>query len=125
MGTVLGTIAVRRRAGVRDFESCLDDADIAAFRGKVRIVHDAEVDAAYPRCWIGKVTVVTTDGRTLAGRVDEPKGDPGNSLTRAEIEAKAVDLAMFGQAASESEAHAAVRRLWTIAEQDRVDRLLA
>ena len=114
-----------RRAGVRDFESCLGDADIAAFRPKVRMALDAEVDAAYPRRWIGKVTVATTDGRRLAGRVDEPKGDPGNSLTRAEIEAKAVDLAKFGEAASEPEMRDLLARVWRIAELERISPLLA
>ena len=45
---------------------------------------DEEVDRAYPARWIGKVTVTTHDGRTLHGRVDEPKGDPGNTLSRDE-----------------------------------------
>ncbi len=40
-------------------------------RDRVRMELDPEVDGAYQR-WIGKVTV-TTDGRTLHGRVDEQK----------------------------------------------------
>ena len=59
---------------------------IAAFRGKAEMVLDQEVDQAYPARWIGKVTVQTADGRTLEGRVDEPKGDPGNTLSREELE---------------------------------------
>jgi 2-methylcitrate dehydratase PrpD len=125
MGTVLGTIAVRGRAGVADFETCLGDARIAAFRGRVRMVRDDEVDAAYPARWIGKVTVATTDGRTLAGRVDEPKGDPGNSLTGAEIDAKALHLALFGATVGESEASAAIARLRTIERQECLGPLLA
>ena len=50
---------------------------------------DPEVQAAYPERWIGKVEVETVDGRRLHGRVDEPKGDPGNTLSRAELEASA------------------------------------
>ena len=46
---------------------------------------DPEVDTAYPARWIGKVSVATRDGRTLVARVDEPKGDPGNTLTRGEL----------------------------------------
>ena len=70
---------------------------------------DDEVDAAYPSRWIGKVTVETHDGRTLSGRVDEPKGDPGNSLDRAEIEAKALRLAAFSGAATAEEMRESVR----------------
>jgi 2-methylcitrate dehydratase PrpD len=86
---------------------------------------DAEVDAAYPRRWIGKVTVHTTDGRVLKGRVDEPKGDPGNTLSREEITAKALRLAAFSGAASPAEMKAAVDRLWQVATWPRVGPLLA
>jgi 2-methylcitrate dehydratase PrpD len=54
---------------------------------------DDEINAAYPRQWIGRVTVRTTDGRTLEARVDVPKGDPDNTLSRPELEAKAIQLA--------------------------------
>jgi len=37
-----------------------------------------------------KVEVLTICGRTLNARVDEPKGDPGNTLCRAELEDKAL-----------------------------------
>jgi 2-methylcitrate dehydratase PrpD len=66
-------------------------------------VLDPEVDQAYPARWIGKVTVETADGRVLHGRVDEPRGDPGNTLTRAEIEEKALRLASYSGAASPAE----------------------
>ena len=85
---------------------------------------DAEVDAAYPQRWIGKVTVYTTDGRVLQGRVDEPKGDPGNTLSREEITAKALRLAAFSGGASPAEMKAAVDRLWQVAEWPRVGPLL-
>ena len=35
------------------------------------MILDAEVDAAYPQRWLGRVTVTTTDGRTLQGAIDE------------------------------------------------------
>ena len=100
MGTVLGLIACRGAAGLGEFEGGYLDADVVALRERVAMKLDDEVDAAYPSRWIGKVTVETDDGRTLSGRVDEPKGDPGNSLDRAEIEAKALRLAAFSGAAS-------------------------
>ena len=66
------------------------------------MVLDDEVDSAYPHRWLGRVDVETTDGRTLHGRVDEPKGDPENSLTRAELAEKAVRLARYGGSATEA-----------------------
>ena len=85
---------------------------------------DADVDAAYPARWIGKVVVETTDGRRLEGRIDEPKGDPGNTLDRAELEDKALRLAAYRDGASEAEMRAAIRRVWSLADAGRVGRLL-
>jgi 2-methylcitrate dehydratase PrpD len=125
MGTVLALVARFRHAGLPEFEAHFRDADVVALRGKVEMALDPEVDAAYPRRWIGKVTVHTTDGRTLHGRVDEPKGDPGNTLTREEITAKAMQLAAFSGGAGQAEMAAAVARLWQVAQWPRVGALLA
>ena len=64
------------------------------------------------------------DGRTLQGRVDEPKGDPGNTLSRDELEKKALSLADFAGAASVTEMQAAFKRLWSITEAQQVGMLL-
>ncbi|HZA13836.1 MAG TPA: MmgE/PrpD family protein, partial [Myxococcaceae bacterium] len=125
MGTVLGTIAVFGTAGIDDFENhALTDPRVAAFRERVRMVLDEEVNAAYPQRWIGKVEVRTTDGRSLSARVDVPKGDPGNSLTRAEIEEKAIRLAKFRGAATEAEMRSALARIWRLEEEEPLARLL-
>jgi 2-methylcitrate dehydratase PrpD len=117
MGTVLGLIAVHGRAGLDEFERyALGDARVADLRSRVSMLLDPEVDAAYPKRWIGKVDVATTDGRTLAARVDVPKGDPGNSLTRDEIADKAVRLARYRGAATDAEARAAIERIWRLGD---------
>lgn len=104
MGTVLGLIAVHGVADLDAFERyALTDPRVAAFRNKVRMVRDAEVDALYPKRWVGKVTATSTLGRALDARVDEPKGDPGNTLASAEIDAKAIRLAAFRGGATEAE----------------------
>jgi 2-methylcitrate dehydratase PrpD len=125
MGTVLGLIAEFRNAGLKEFEGSYNDPRIAAFRDKVRMELDQEVDQAYPARWIGKVTVETTDGRTLQGRVDEPKGDPGNTLSRDELEQKALRLAEFADAASATEMRAAFTRIWNLADSASVGSFLA
>ncbi len=89
------------------------------------MVLDTEVDTAYPQRWIGKVTVQTSDGRTLHGRVDEPKGDPGNTLSRQEITDKALRLAAYGSQVPAEQARHAVARLWQVALWPRVTGLLA
>lgn len=126
MGTVLGLVAVHGEAGLKEFEEfALHDPAVARFRERVRMVLDPEVNSAYPTRWIGKVEVRTTDGRTLAARVDVPKGDPGNGLTRAELEDKALQLARFRGAATEGEGRAAIARIWSLERESRVGRLLA
>ena len=125
MGTVLGLIAVYGRAGLDEFEDhALRDPRVAAFRQRVRMVLDAEVDSAYPRRWIGKVDVETTDGRSLSARVDVPKGDPGNGLSRAELEDKAVRLGRFRDAATETVVREAASRIWRLEREERVGRLI-
>lgn len=124
MGTVLGLLAVHGVAGVKEFEAHFRDPEVADFRVRVSMVLDQEVDTAYPARWIGKVNVQTMDGRTLQGRVDEPKGDPGNTLSRDELEKKALSLAEFGGAASGAEMQAAFKRLWSITEAKQVGMLL-
>ncbi|MFL5367027.1 MAG: MmgE/PrpD family protein [Myxococcales bacterium] len=125
MGTVLGLVAVHGAAGLREFEElALTDPRVAAFRERVRMVQDDEVEAAYPQRWIGKVEARTTNGRTYAARVDVPKGDPENPLTRAELEAKAIRLASFRGGASEVEMRAAIGRIWKLETEAQIGRLL-
>lgn len=124
MGTVLGLVATRGSASVTDFESVLEDAAVHAFRERVRMQLDAEVDRAYPTQWIGKVTVATRQGQLLHGRVDEPKGDPGNTLSRLEIENKAIRLAAYSGAASQEQVRSLARFAWQLEDCPRVGWLL-
>jgi 2-methylcitrate dehydratase PrpD len=124
MGTVLGLIARFGVAGMAEFAEHYADAQTVAFRDKVHMVLDAEVDAAYPARWIGKVEVHTNDGRVLHGRVDEPKGDPGNTLSRAELQEKAARLAAFANAATPAEMAALTETAWSLASLPRIGQLL-
>lgn len=124
MGTVLGLIAVFGSAGILEFEKSFKDARVVAVHDKVSMALDKEVDTAYPVRWIGKVTVETVDGKTYHGRVDEPKGDPGNTLSRGELEDKAVRLALFSGAAGKNELRRAFDRIWSIAAAERIGSLM-
>ncbi len=124
MGTVLGLIAVENTAGLSQFDAAYKDDRVVAFRNKVRMVLDEEVDNAYPARWIGKVTVSTSDGREFHGRVDCPKGDPDNTLSRPELEQKALELAAYSGAASIGEMHRLIKVVWSLHDVDRVPFLL-
>jgi 2-methylcitrate dehydratase PrpD len=123
MGTVLALVAYYGYAGVTEFQENHASRRVADFRGKVEMVFDEEVDRAYPVRWIGKVTVTTRDGRELTGRVDEPKGDPGNTLSREEIDMKFRRLADFSGAASNEEASRLLDAAWGVASETRIGSL--
>ena len=116
MGTVLGLAAVHGGAGLNDFDAHYQDAAVRAVHDKVAMRLDAEVDAAYPARWIGKVVVETGDGRRFEGRVMDPKGDPDNTLSRAELEAKATQLALYRGGATRDEMRDVIARVWSLAD---------
>jgi len=115
MGTVLAMVAQFGHAGLREFDANFQSEATMLVRDKVVMELDAEVDSAYPKRWIGKVTVTTNDGRVLHGRVDEPKGDPGNTLSRQEITDKALSLAAYSGGASPQQMLESVNALWQVA----------
>ena len=125
MGTVLALAAQHGHAGLTEFDAGFQSDATQALRDKVTMVLDDEVDSAYPRRWIGKVTMTTTDGRTLQGRVDEPKGDPGNTLSRPELEDKAQRLAAYRGGATAAEMQTVIAQVWGLAEAATVPRFLA
>jgi 2-methylcitrate dehydratase PrpD len=125
MGTVLALIALRDSADLAGFDAALKDETVANFRDRVTMELDEEVDTAYPQRWIGKVTVKTTDGRSVTGRVDEPKGDPGNTLSRDEIEFKAMRLGTYEGAATEAQVKALIQTVWGIRGQEVLGDILA
>jgi 2-methylcitrate dehydratase PrpD len=125
MGFVLALIAREGSAGIDDFtEEALEDAELRAFSEKVEMVLDKEVDAAYPQRWIGVVDVETSGGERFTSRVEVPKGDPGNTLSRAELEEKARNLAAYGGGASGEEIDQIVARIWSLDEEADVRDLL-
>jgi 2-methylcitrate dehydratase PrpD len=124
MGTVLALIAHYQFAGLQEFDQHFHDDAICLFRDRVTMTLDPEVDGAYPQRWIGKVKVHLNNGQLLEGRVDEPKGDPGNTLSRAEITDKAMRLAAFSGGANPIEMRHAIDVLWNIRKQDKISALL-
>jgi 2-methylcitrate dehydratase PrpD len=124
MGTVLAMVAQFGHAGLREFDANFQSEATMLVRDKVVMVLDAEVDSAYPKRWIGKVTITTNDGRVLHGRVDEPKGDPGNTLSRQEITDKALNLAAYSGGANPQQMLGSVSALWLVADWPLVGPLL-
>lgn len=124
MGTVLAMIALHGRAGLAEFDKHFLDEDVVAFRDRVQMVLDSEVDVAYPRRWLGRVVVETRDGRHLEGCVVEPKGDPGNTLSRPELEEKAISLSAYATGASRAEVQKLIEFVWGLEQVGTVVRLM-
>jgi 2-methylcitrate dehydratase PrpD len=125
MGFVLALIALYQRAGIEEFsEEALHDPRIREVLGRVEMIFDPEIDAAYPQRWLSKVEVETTDGDLFISRVAVPKGDPENTLERAEIEDKARRLAAYRQGASHEEIDRLIYLAWTLDHQANVRDLL-
>jgi 2-methylcitrate dehydratase PrpD len=121
MGLVLALIARHGRAGLADFtDAALRDNEIRAFHDKVKMVLDPDIDHAYPQRWMGRVTVSTRDGREIEKRIASPKGDPDNTLTRAELEDKALRLAGYSGGASAAEMQRVITRIWRLRDEPNV-----
>ena len=96
MAFVLALIAIQGRAGVEDFKLRLHDPEVRRFMEKVEMVYDPEVDAAYPERWEGSIEIETVGGLHIESRLDYPRGDPLNPLSRAEIVEKVDRLVRLG-----------------------------
>jgi 2-methylcitrate dehydratase PrpD len=125
MGTVLGLIAVHGKAGLPQFHGlALTDPAVSDFRRKVSMLLDPEVDAAYPARWLGRVSLTTQDGRQFSAAVDEPKGDPGNSLSREELEDKFRRLLAFAGDLGDAQASALIDKAWNLRHARDLSNLL-
>ena len=126
MGFVLALIATLGRASLPDFtEISIKNNELRKFHDRVSMVIDKDIDAAYPRRWIGRVTVQTSDGRSLECRVETPKGDPGNTLSRPELDDKAQRLVAYSGAATADEMKQMIARIWRLREESSVRDFLA
>jgi len=74
------------RVGFKDFNaSRIEDLEIIQLMGKITLHSDPELTNSYPAKWPARVEIITSDGRTLKGASDYPKGDPENPLSEEEL----------------------------------------
>ncbi len=79
----------------------------------VEVEADEEYSAAFPQLTSARVELTLEDGRNLAAEVHEPKGDPGNPLSDAELEEKFLSLARFA-AIPQSRAAKMAQLVWNL-----------
>jgi 2-methylcitrate dehydratase PrpD len=82
-----------RRASLDEYTpSMVLSARVAELTARIEYEVDPDLDRSYPNQWRAWARIVTNDGRVLEHRVDDPKGDPTNPLTREELLEKFVHL---------------------------------
>ena len=88
------------------------------------MVLNPEIDAAFPRRWIGIVEIETMGGGRFTSCIEVPKGDPGNTLSRQELGEKPRNLAAYGGGASAGEIDRIVARIRNLEKKTDVRDLL-
>jgi 2-methylcitrate dehydratase PrpD len=83
----------RRQLMPIDVQECLGDPRLIDFAQRVHLVHDPGLDERYPSKWGGWIEIERPNGPTIRLDTVEPKGDPANPLTAAELHRKLVALA--------------------------------
>ncbi|HGQ7268010.1 TPA: MmgE/PrpD family protein, partial [Pseudomonas aeruginosa] len=72
----------------------------------------------------GRVEVLDREGRRHTAAIDEPKGDPGNTLSRDELADKFRRLLAFSGAATGAEAEILIQRAWGLRQAPSVTPLI-
>ena len=78
-------------------EQVIADPRVVDLRGRVRVIRDPDLDAAYPSHWGARVTVRTDDAEH-EWSVADALGDPENPMSQDDLIAKAVALVAAGGA---------------------------
>jgi 2-methylcitrate dehydratase PrpD len=122
MGFVLALIACKGVAGVSEFtEAALHDPELLSFHDKVTMQVDAEIEAVYPQKWCARVDIEMNNGAHYSHLVDTPKGDPGNTLSRAELEQKAHKLVAFFNVCTAEEMNRLIDLVWSLPSVQSID----
>jgi 2-methylcitrate dehydratase PrpD len=88
----VAAVLLHGAAGVPQYaDSCVKSPDILALRRKVEVIDTSGIPVEAAR-----VTIVLTNGESLAFFVEHARGTPGRPLTDAEIEGKVRALADYG-----------------------------
>jgi 2-methylcitrate dehydratase PrpD len=84
----------RGRAGLPEYDQAVfADPLVRDLMDRVECIADPELDREYPERWGAWARVTTKDGRELEARIEDPRGDPTNPLSLAELRSKFDELA--------------------------------
>ena len=113
---------VKRRAFVEEYsETGIRDPAVIDLAQRVNWFVDDDAEHVWPTRYPAQVNIRLKDGRLVQSRVEWPKGDPENAVTREELEDKYTKLAAVAIGAAKAESSFAT--LQRLAEIDDVRKL--
>lgn len=111
---------VKRRAFVDEYsETGIRDPEVLAMIKKVRWEVDPEAERLWPKRYPCQVTITLKDGRKATSRVEWPKGDPENAVTKPELREKFMILS--SPIIGEQRAAKTHDTIWNVANLPNVD----
>lgn len=82
----VATALVYRQVGIEAFSNKrLRDPEILELMPKIELRHNPELDRLYPERWPAVVEITLSSDQVIQTRVDYPKGDPHNPMSREEL----------------------------------------
>lgn len=94
-GVALGLIA--GKAGLNEYsEKHIENPVVQSLLSKIAVISDAELTEIFPDKQVAIVDVLTRDGTRFSERIDQPKGEPGNPLTKEEFEQRFIEFYAYG-----------------------------
>ncbi len=88
----------RGNAGLSDFlPEIIAEPNIRDLLAKTTVELSPEFEKKYPIEWPARVQITLDDGEVLKATINNPKGDPENALSYAELEAKFRQLINFAE----------------------------
>ena len=100
----------------------LDDPGIRRLMGRTECYHDPALDALYPRQWPAAVQIELRGGRRLSTRIDYPKGEPENPVSRTDLVEKFV--ALTSPLLRPARAHELARRILEFEREESIAAVL-
>ncbi len=93
---------IEGKAGLREYdEPYIYDSDILALTKKIKVFDDVELSNQFPRTTSAIVDVKMKSGESFSERVDYPKGEPGNPMTKEEFNVRYFELMEYGDRTKE------------------------
>ena len=100
----------------------IHDPRVKALLGKTTLLEDPGLNAGYPEGIPNRITIATSDGRTLARELSFPRGHFHNPMTDAEVEEKF--LSNVEQYLTPSQGRKVIDLVWELERQEDLEGLM-